>query len=137
MGMFAALAGMGIFAIVMMVVVGVVLGALVLCLAYRMVVGFMPSYVRALCAVVIGMLVSFLLRLVLPAGWGGVLSLVVNLLVGGAVINYLMPAQDGQQIGFGKGVLVQLVYLLMFIVLMVVLGFVLAIFFGSMLFGSH
>ena len=48
---FAALAGMGLFAILIMIVVGIALGALVLAVSFRLVVGFMPSYLRALGAV--------------------------------------------------------------------------------------
>ncbi|WP_158880372.1 hypothetical protein [Rhodanobacter sp. L36] len=135
------LAGMGLFAMLIMFVVSILVGGLVLCLAFRMVVGFMPSYLRALGAVlltlVIGFVVSFVLRMVLPMGLSGFLSLVVNLLVGGAVINYLLPAQDGQQIGYGKAVLVQLINLVIFILLAVIIGVLFAIFFGSMLAASH
>jgi hypothetical protein len=136
MGTFAALAGMGMFAILIMVVGSVLLGGLLLCLAFRMVVGYMPSYVKALGAVLLTMvgtwIVSWVLRMVLPGGLGGFLSMVVNLLIGGAVVNYLLLALDGRQIGYGKAILVQLLYLVMFILLVVLVGFVLAIFFGSM-----
>lgn len=44
---FAALAGMGLFAMLMMVVVGILVGALILSLAFRLVVGIMrPTCAR-------------------------------------------------------------------------------------------
>ena len=138
---FAALAGMGMFAILMMFVVGMLLGALVLCLAFRLVVGYMPSYLRSLGAVVLSaiavLIVSFVLRMVLPMHLSGLLSLVVQVLVGGAVVNYLLLAQNGTQIGFGKACLVQLVYLVIGFLAALIIGGILAVLFGSMLFGAH
>ncbi|MGB6145548.1 MAG: hypothetical protein WBG33_14750, partial [Rhodanobacter sp.] len=62
---FAALAGMGLFAILIMIVVGIALGALVLAVSFRLVVGFMPSYLRALGAVVLTYVGVFVVTLIL------------------------------------------------------------------------
>ena len=75
----AALAGMGLFAMLVMLVVYILVGALILSVSFRLVVGFMPSYLRALAAVVLAWIatfvVSLVLRMILPASAGGLLSL--------------------------------------------------------------
>ena len=106
----AALAGMGLFAILVMIVVGILLGALILSVSFRLVVGFMPSYLRALGAVVLTYIAVFVVTLILGLViHSGVLSLIVTFLVGAAVVNYLLLAADGSQIGFGKACVVELV----------------------------
>ena len=84
---FAALAGMGMMALLIMIVGGILLGALVLCLAFRFIVGYMPSYLRALsqdgsqigfgkaCLVqliymVIGFVLALIIGLILAAVFG-------------------------------------------------------------------
>jgi hypothetical protein len=61
------------------------------------------------------------------------LSLIVNFLVGAVVVNYLLLAQDGSQIGYGKACMVQLVYSVIGIVLGAIILGIMAVFFGSML----
>ncbi|AGG90505.1 MULTISPECIES: hypothetical protein [Rhodanobacter] len=133
----AALAGMGLFAIVVMAVVGILLAALVLSVAFRLVVGYMPSYLRALGAVVLTWIAAavamVLVGMVTHGSAGGLLSLLVQFLVGAAVVNYLLLAQNGSQIGYGKACVVQLIYLVIFIVLAVILAALAAVFFGGML----
>ncbi|HTH68723.1 MAG TPA: hypothetical protein VL545_10730 [Rhodanobacter sp.] len=135
--MFAALAGMGLFAILMMIVVGVLLAALVLSVAFRLVVGYMPSYLRAIGALVLTWIAAavamVLVGMVTRGSAGGLLSLLVQFLVGAAVVNYLLLAQNGSQIGYGKACVVQLVYLVIGIVLGVIIGGIMMVFFGSML----
>lgn len=137
----AALAGMGLFAMLVMVVVGILVGALILSVAFRLIVGIMPSYLRALGAVVVSMVAVFVVGLifgmVLRGGGGGLVSMVVNFLVGAAAVNYMLPAANGSQIGFGKACLVQLVYMVIGIVLALILGFIFAMAFGAALFGMH
>lgn len=139
--MFAALAGMGLFAILMMIVVGVLLAALVLSVAFRLVVGYMPSYLRALGAVLLTavtvVVVSIILRMILPGGLSGLLSLVAQFLVGAAVVNYLLLARDGSQIGYGKACMVQLLYLVIGIVLALIIGFIFSLVFGAAMLGMH
>ncbi|EIM03701.1 hypothetical protein LRK24_03990 [Rhodanobacter denitrificans] len=133
----AALAGMGLFAIVVMTVVGILLAALVLSVAFRLVVGYMPSYLRALGAVVLTWIAAavamVLVGMVTHGSAGGLLSLLVQFLVGAAVVNYLLLAQNGSQIGYGKACVVQLIYLVIFIVLAVIFAALAAVFFGGML----
>lgn len=136
---FAALAGISMMALLIMIVGGILIGALVLCLAFRMVVGYMPSYLRALGAVVLTsvavVVASVVLGMVLHGS--GMLSVVVNFLVGAAVVNYLLLAQDGSQIGFGKACLVQLVYMVIGFVLALIVGVIIAMVFGAAMFGMH
>ena len=138
---FAALAGMSLFAILVMIVVGILVGALILSVAFRLVVGVMPSYLRALGAVVLTFVVVFavslVLGMVLRGAGGGVLSMIVNFLFGAAVVNYLLPAADGSQIGFGKACLVELIYMVIGIVLALIIGFIFAMVFGAAMFGAH
>jgi hypothetical protein len=128
---FGALAGMGLMAILLTVVVGVLVSALVLSLAYRLVVGHMPPFARALGVVVVSWLASLVVGVILHGGVGSLLSWVAQFLVGALVINLLLPAQDGSQIGYGKSCLVQLLYTVIF----VVIGVVLMVLFGGMMLG--
>jgi hypothetical protein len=110
----AALAGMGLFAMLVMIVVGILVAALVL------------SWIAgAVAMVIIGMVSS--------GGGGGLLSLIVQFLGGAFVVNYLLLSQNGSQIGFGKACLVQVIYLVIFLVLAMIFAALMAVFFGSML----
>jgi hypothetical protein len=133
----AALAGMGLFALLVMLVVYILVGALILSVSFRLVVGFMPSYLRALAVVVLAWIatfvVSLILRMILPAAAGGFLSLAALFLVGAAVVNYLLPAADGSQIGYGKACVVQLVYMVIGFVLALLIGFIVMSMFGAAL----
>lgn len=134
---FAALAGMGLFAMLVMIVVGILLAALVLSVAFRLVVGYMPSYLRALGAVVLtwiaGIVAMVVIGMVSSGSAGGLLSLIVQFVVGAFVVNRLLLSQNGSQIGFGKACVVQVIYLAIFIVLAMILAALMAVFFGSML----
>ncbi|MEO5830238.1 MAG: hypothetical protein ABIQ36_06685, partial [Rhodanobacter sp.] len=134
---FAALAGMGLFAVLVMIVVGILLAALVLSVAFRLVVGYMPSYLRALGAVVLtwiaGIVAMVVIGMVSSGSAGGLLSLIVQFVVGAFVVNRLLLSQNGSQIGFGKACVVQVIYLAIFIVLAMILAALMAVFFGSML----
>lgn len=138
---FAALAGMGLFAMLVMIVVGVLIAALILSVAFRLVVGYMPSYLRALGAVVLTfvavLVVSVVVGMLMRGTGGGLLSMIVNFLVGAAVVNYLLLSLDGSQIGYGKACVVQLVYSVIGIVLGLIIGFILAMVFGAAMFGLH
>ncbi|HEX8776932.1 MAG TPA: hypothetical protein VF738_02335 [Rhodanobacter sp.] len=131
MSVFGALAGVGLVFGLLMIVVGVAVSALVLSLAYRLVVGHMPPFARALGTVLASWLASVVVGLILHGGSGHLLSFVAQFLVGALVINLLLPAQDGSQIGYGKSCLVQLLYMVIFFVL----AFVLALVFGGMMLG--
>lgn len=138
---FAALAGMGMLALLVMLVGGILVAALVLSVAFRLVVGYMPSYLRSLGAVLLTavavVVASVVLGLVMHNGASGLLSGVVQFLVGAAVINYLLLAQNGSQIGYGKACLVELVYMVIGFVLAVIVGLIVAMVFGAAMFGMH
>ena len=137
---FAALAGMGMMAMLIMIVGGILIGALVLCLAFRLVVGYMPSYLRSIGVILltfVAVAVASVVLGMLMHGGGGLLPAIVNFLVGAAVVNYLLLSQDGSQIGFGKACLVQLVYMVIGLVLALIIGVVLAMVFGIAMFGMH
>jgi hypothetical protein len=138
---FAALAGMGMLALLVMFVGGILVGALVLSVAFRLVVGYMPSYLRSLGAVLLTavavVVAAAVLGLVMHGGASGLLSAVVQFLVGAAVINYLLLAQNGSQIGYGKACLVELVYMVAGFVLAVIIGLIIVMVFGAAMFGMH
>lgn len=138
---FAALAGMGMLAMLVFIVTGVLIAALVLGLAFRLVVGYMPSYLRSLGAVLLTfvavLVVSVVLGMILPFGLSRLLALLAAFLVGAAVVNYLLLAKDGTQIGYGKACLVQLLYIVIEFVLALVLGLIMAMVFGAAMFGMH
>jgi hypothetical protein len=138
---FAALAGMGMVAMLVMIVGGILVAALVLSVAFRLVVGYMPSYLRSLGAVVLtaiaAVVAAVVLGMVLHGAASGLLSVIVQFVVGAAVINYLLLAQNGSQIGFGKACVVELVYMVIGFVLTLVIGLLLAMVFGAAMFGIH
>jgi hypothetical protein len=138
---FAALAGVSMLALLVMFVGGILVAALVLSVAFRLVVGHMPSYLRSLGAVLLTavavVVASVVLGLVMHNGASGLLSGVVQFLVGAAVINYLLLAQNGSQIGYGKACLVELVYMVIGFVLAVIIGLIVAMVFGAAMFGMH
>ena len=138
---FAALAGMGMVAMLVMFVGGILVAALVLSVAFRLVVGYMPSYLRSLGAVVLtaiaAAVTAVVLGMLMHGAASGLLAVIVQFLVGAAVINYLLLAQNGSQIGYGKACMVELVYMVIGFVLALVIGLLLAMVFGAALFGMH
>ena len=134
----AALAGMGMFAVLIMIVVGILLGALILSVSFRLVVGFMPSYLRALGAVVLTYVAVIVVTLILGmVVHSSVLSLIVTFLVGAVVVNYLLLAADGSQIGFGKACVVELINMVIGFVLALILFAIFAMAFGTAMLGLH
>ncbi|HWX65141.1 MAG TPA: hypothetical protein VNZ27_01810 [Rhodanobacter sp.] len=138
---FAALAGMGMMAMLVMFVGGILIAALALSVAFRLAVGYMPSYLRSLGAVVLTaiavVVASVVLGMLLHGGASGLFSVVVQFLVGAAVINYLLLARDGSQIGYGKACLVELLYMVIGFVLALIIGLILAMVFGIAMFSMH
>ena len=135
---FAALAGMGMVALLVMIVVGILLGALILAVSFRLVVGFMPSYLRALGAVVLTYVAVFVVAWILGMlVHSSVLTLIVNFLVGAAVVNYLLLAADGRQIGYGKACVVELVNMVIGFVLALIIFAIVAMMFGTAMLGMH
>ncbi|HEX5305923.1 MAG TPA: hypothetical protein VFW82_07555 [Dyella sp.] len=136
---FGALAGMSLLAILLVVVVGIAIAALLLMVSFRLVVGYMPSFLRAMGAVVLTAIASAValgLAQVLLGG-GRLLAFVVQFLLGAAMVNWLLLAENGLRIGYGKACLVQLVYLVMEIVIGVVLAIAVAVLFGAAVMSMH
>lgn len=95
----AALAGMSVFGLWVAAVAGVLLGALLLSVAFRVVVGHLPSYLRAVGTVILTLVATSLallvLGLVLPGGVGRLFGAAVMFLVGVAVINRVLYMKPG------------------------------------------
>ncbi len=110
---FGALAGMSLLAIVQVIVVGIAMAALLLTVSFRLVLGSMPSCPRAMATVVLATIASAAARGIAHAllGGGRLLAFVVQFLVGAAMVNRLLLADNGLRIGYGKACLVQRVYL--------------------------
>ncbi|PWK82708.1 hypothetical protein [Fulvimonas soli] len=141
MASLGVLAGMGMLGLLGMVVVSLLVGALLLSLAYRIVVGTLPSYLTALGTVLVGgiagWVAALVLRVLLHTG-GGLLAVPVHFLAGAAAVHFMLPAPTGTRLDFGKACLVQLLYLVMFIALGIVAGLVLSVLFGgALLAGMH
>ena len=128
---FAALAGLSMGALLAMTIVGVLLAALLLALSFRLVLGYLPSYLRALGAVLLTALavlaVSAGLRLVLPAGVGQLLPLLLQFLIGAAVVDRQLLDRTGDRIGLPRAGLVELIYLVLGLLLLLLLGVVLGL----------
>ena len=136
---FGALAGMSLLAIVLVVVVGIAVAALLLTVSFRLVVGVMPSFLRAMGAVVLAAIASVVALGVAHAvlGGGRLLAFVVQFLVGAAMVNWLLLDGTGQRVGYGKACVVQLVYLVMEIVIGVLLAIAMAVLFGAAVMSMH
>jgi hypothetical protein len=136
---FGALAGMSLLAIVLVIVVGIAIAALLLTVSFRLVVGSMPSYLRAMGAVLLTVIASAVALGIAHAllGGGRLLAFVVQFLVGAAMVNWLLLADNGLRIGYGKACLVQLVYLVMEIVIGVLLAIAMAVLFGAAVMSMH
>lgn len=129
------LAGMSLLGILLVILIGIAVGALMLTLSFRLVMGYMPAFLKAVGAVVLTAIVSAVAIGLAHAlaGGGRMLGLVVQFLVGAAMVNWLLVADNGLRIGYGKACLVQLVYTVMEVVLGVVIGILVLVTFGAAL----
>jgi hypothetical protein len=122
----AALAGMSAFGLWVAAVAGVLLGALLLSVAFRVVVGHLPSYLRAVGTVILTLVATSLALLVpglvLPGGVGRLFGAAVMFLVGVAVINRVLYTETGLAIGYARAALVQLAYMVVAILLALAFG---------------
>jgi hypothetical protein len=142
---FGALGAISFVPLLVMLVVVIPLGALLLCLAFRIMVGHMPSYPRAIGVMLLTLILSLIVSLVIALvwnttsafGWSALIKLVVQFLVGSAAIHYLLPTRDGRQIGYGQACLVQLIYLVMAVVLGVIVAVILGLLFVGLFAGTH
>lgn len=130
--LFVALAGLGLFGMLVLAVVGVLLAALLLCAAFRLVLGYMPSYLRAVGVVVLVWIAGWATMLLVakfwPGGAAGPLSLLLQFVVGAALVNRQLLARNGSRIGYAKAGMVQLIYLVVFVALALAVDFVMATF---------
>lgn len=136
-----AFAGTGLAAMLVMVAGAVLLATLVLCGAFRLVLGYVPSCPRALQVVLLTAatvtVVVVTLDIVMPGATSRWLAAAVACLVGVGLINALLLAQDGRQVGYGKAALVQLAYVAITVVLIVLVKAILAAASGDALLGGH
>ncbi|TNJ35603.1 hypothetical protein [Arenimonas terrae] len=139
-------------------IIGLLFAGLVLKFSVRLVEGFSPGYGRSLLVVflaaVTGFIVNVVTTMVLGVGtnmaamgadadpaaamaamgssmllvWG--ISLVAGLVINAAFINLLIKHPDGRAIGFGRSLLVALLYLMVMVVLTVVISIVLGVVLG-------
>jgi len=148
----AALGGMILVIFAVVVVLGLLVGGLVLKYSVRLLQGFAPGYGKSVLVVFLSGVAGFLINIVLTmvmgvgAGLGGdpaamagneaamagammaslglmAISLLAALFITAFFINLMIKSPDGRAIGYGRSCLVSLLYL----VAMVVLGFVASI----------
>jgi hypothetical protein len=149
----AALGGMILVVFAVMMVLGLLVGGLILKFSVRLLQGFSPGYGKSVLVVFLAGVAGFIINLVLtmvmgvgagmgdPAAMGneaamagammaslGIMgvSLLAALFITAFFINLLIKSPTGQAIGYGRSCLVSLLYL----VAMVVLGFVASIAIG-------
>jgi hypothetical protein len=115
-----ALAGMGMIAMLVTFVGSILIAGLVLCVSFRLVVGYMPAYLRSLGVVLltaIAVAVYVALGMILPGVPNNLFALLVAFLIGAVSVNRLLRAQDGLKIGYGKACLTQLACMVIVFVL--------------------
>ena len=147
----AAVGGMLVF-FLLFFVVGLLVAALLLKLSVRLAAGFSPGYLRSLgtvaLATVVGFIANVILTMVFGLGGGAMsggdpeaaalamagaglavmgLSLVISFLVTAACVNLLIKRPDGSALGFGRSLLVTLVYAIFLIVLGIIAGIVITV----------
>lgn len=132
--LFDALANVGMFGSFVLCVIDLLLGALLLCLAFRIVVGYVPSYTRSIAA-----LALMLVAMAATAVGSGMLlpdetyrlpaALAAGFLVGAWAVNRLLMSRTGGRIGYARAGLVQLAFMAG--------GFVLVMAFSAIIHGLH
>jgi len=151
----AALGGVVLVVLALVVVVGVLIGGLVLKFTVRMLQSFSPGYGKSVLVVLLagvaGLVVNVVLSMAMGVGnsammAGGdqaamagammaslgatAISLVASLFITAFFVNLLIKQPDGQAIGFGRSCLVSLLYLLVMVVLTIIVSVVLALVIG-------
>jgi hypothetical protein len=124
----------GLLGILVFLVVCVLVGAFIVQLATKMAAGFKPSLGNAVATVLVGIILGGIINYVLQmalGSTGSLVGLIVAFLVNAFIINMMIKAPGGGQMGYGKACLVSLVQYIIYIVLAVVLFFV----FGAALVG--
>ena len=130
----------GLITALVVLVVCIVIGALIVQLATKMAAGFKPTLGNAVVTVIVGIIagaiVSYILQMVLGST-GSLIGLVVAFLVNAFIINLMIKAPGGGQMGFGKACLVSLVQYIIYIVIFIVLFFLGMGALTSMMAGAH
>jgi hypothetical protein len=112
--------------VLVILVVCILVGAFIVQLATKMAAGFKPSLGNAVATVIVGIIlggiINYVLQMVLGST-GSLIGLVVAFLVNAFIINMMIKAPGGTQMGFGKACLVSLVQYIIYIVLSIVLFF--------------
>jgi hypothetical protein len=110
----------GLLGILVFLVVCVLVGALIVQLATKMAAGFKPTLGNAVATVLVGIIlggiINYVLQMILGST-GSLIGLVVAFLVNAFIINMMVKAPAGGQMGFGKACLVSLVQYIIYIVL--------------------
>lgn len=152
-----AMLGAGMLVVfLLMLVVGVLLGALILKFVIRLLEKFSPSYGRSILVVILAGIAGFVVYMVLAVlmvGVGGAMadpndpaaamammgpmfatmgiSLVAYLLIYAGAIHLLVKRPDGASYGFGRALLASLLYIIVMAVLGVIASVVMTIVFAG------
>jgi len=153
-----AFVGGMLFGAVIAALVGLLVAGLVLKFSVRLVAGFSPGYWRAVLAVLLAAIAGFVVNIVamgalgvganmaalgpnpdpsvamaaMGGAWLGAMaiSMVASLLLNALFINWLLKHPDGRSIGFGRSVLVALLYMVALFVLAFIFTFVIGLVVG-------
>lgn len=112
--------------VLVILVVCILVGAFIVQLATKMAAGFKPGLGNAVATVIVGIILGGIINYVLQmllGSTGSLIGLVVAFLVNAFIINLMIKAPGGGQMGFGKACLVSLVQYIIYIVLSIVLFF--------------
>lgn len=149
---FGALMGLGMGMMLGAVVISLLVGALVLMLATRLVEKFTPSYGQALLVTLACLGAVFVVHLVLGlvgigGGVGGfagglfgprrLLVLVADFLVGAWVIQQLLKLPSGERMAYGRACLITLVQYAIGIGIGIIVGLVFGVLLGGMFAAMH
>ena len=135
-------AGMGLLGNLKLVV-SIALDAMLLSVAFRWVVGFVPSYLQALAAVLLFSIAGKLLWLAMPANFNSLVlvglfgSGLVLILLSAWVINHLLRTQTGLPVGFLTAFRVELGYIVISLAAAAVFVLILVLVFGSAALRPH
>lgn len=132
--LFDALANVGMLGSFVLCVVDLLLGALLLCLAFRIVVGYVPSYTRSIAVLALTLVATAAAAVVsgmlLPDdAYRLPIAVATGFLAGTWLVNRLLMSRTGGRIGYARAGLVQLVYM--------AAGFVLVMVFSATMHGMH
>lgn len=151
----AALGGIFLAVLAVMVVVGLLVGGLVLKFTVRLLQSFSPGYGKSVLVVLLAGVAGLVVNIVLTMAMGGAnpaalgeggeaamagammaslggmaISLVASFFITAFFVNLLIRQPDGQAIGYGRACLVSLLYLMVMVVLTIIVSVVLGVVIG-------